>query len=990
MNGTDAKAPFSAACVLAFLTLAVASGERLTQAAEALATTSEQIEADWLRQVPLRYSPSGSATILPEEDAMGGNDGVKDGKNVGYYGFHTDQQQDPWWQVDLGSRTKLSRVVIYNGSTQADAKRALALSLRLSDDGQKWTEVYRHDGSMFCGPNQPLNVPLPGTQARYVRVQLPYVEYLHLDEIEVYASGNDRNVAQGRPSTQSSISKWSRRETPVTPVYPVGEVIQRGSKLAEDLRELGLDVDEHVKNLQEISAELKTLSAGEASDTYRDLYVQAQWTIRKLALQNPLLDFDSLLFVKRAPNLLLCHCDEYLSWWSRPGGELCILEDFKGDNPRFRSLTADLLPPGDVIRPDISHDGSKVIFSYCRHYPWLWQKQDKLDKAGIPEDAFYHLYQINLDGTGLHRLTQGKYDDFDGRYLPDGRIVFLSTRRGRFVQCGLTSARSTIERHDLPDSFVRCGGNAYRPVSVHTLHVMDAHGEAMRTISPFESFEWNPSVTHDGRIIYARWDYVDRHRMWHMGLWSTLPDGTGARSVFGNFTQGPYSVFEARSVPGSRKIIFTASAHHSHAGGSLVLLDPREGIDGTSPMTRLTPEVTFPEWEGWSNSYYANPYPLSEKHHLVTWSPVRLSRHAFNKDGTPVPGPVNSLGVYLFDGLGNLNLLYRDENISSMCPIPIRSRPLPADVASIANWEDEEQADERGTKTGESRESGEMGEKGARPEGRMLVQDVYRGDLAGVKPGTVKELRIVAVPPKTDPRMNHPVLGITADDPGKFVLGTVPIEEDGSAYFRVPAGIPLFLQALDADGKAVQTMRSATYVQPGQTYACVGCHEHRQTAPPGQRPLAALREPSRIRLGPEGSWPLDFRLLVQPVLERRCVRCHQPGVEGDGADTSLLAAAAYGTLIDFGGEQSLRKHVQKRYDDRRSVAGACGSTVSPLAKLLDAGHYEVELDPDDRSRLNLWMDTYAQLTGSYSQEQSQQLRELKIRLAPLLLAGGSR
>ncbi|MHC4178912.1 MAG: HzsA-related protein, partial [Planctomycetota bacterium] len=601
----------------------------------------------------------------------------------------------------------------------------------------------------------------------------------------------------------------------------------------------------------------------------------------------------------------------------------------------------------------------------CRHFPDLWQKQNKLDKAGIPEEAFYHLYEMNLDGTGLRRLTRGKYDDFDGRYLPDGNIVFLSTRRGRFIQCGRSSAEATNASEDLPDSFVRCGGNAYRPVSVHTLHAIDGDGGRMRTISPFESFEWNPSVAHDGRILYARWDYVDRHRMWHMGLWSTLPDGTGARAVFGNFTQGPYSVFEARSVPNSQKIIFTASAHHSHAGGSLVLLDPRRGVDGRTPMTRLTPEVAFPEIEDWSNTYYANPYPLSEEHYLVAWSPVRLWRHAFNSDGTPVPGPINSLGVYLFDVFGNLNLLYRDPEISSMCPMPIRPRQRPAAVASAVRWEDG------------------PGEEGPE-EGRMLLQDVYQGDLAGFERGSVRRLRIVGVPPKTDPRMNHPNLGVTQDDPGKFVLGTVPVEEDGSAYFRVPSGIPVFFQALDEEGMALQTMRSLTYVQPGQTYACIGCHDHRQTAPPGRRPLAATREPSRIRLGPEGSWPLDFGELVQPVLDRQCVRCHRPGVEGEGAKTNLAATAAYKTLLDFGGEQSLRSHVQTRYDARRSVAGACGATASPLMKLLDTGHYEVKLTAEDRQRLALWMDTYAQFSGSYSPEQADQLRELRTQLARLL------
>ena len=664
--------------------------------------------------------------------------------------------------------------------------------------------------------------------------------------------------------------------------FPVAEAVRRGLKLAENLRAAGVNVSEQVEALQQIGRQVEPPAAAPGGDGERRLYLAAQWAIRRMALANPLLDFDRVLFVKRAPNVYLCHCDEYLSWWSRPGGEICILEGFAGQRPVLRSLTAGLLPPGDITRPDLSFDGKRVLFTYCRHYPELKDKRNKLDKASIPEDAFYHLYEMNLDATGLRRLTRGKYDDFDGRYLPDGRIVFLSTRRGQFIQCGRASAAATNAREDLPDTFVRCGGGPSRPVSVHTLHVMDADGGNMRAISPFEGFEWNPSVANDGRVLYARWDYVDRHKMWHMGLWSTLPDGMSARAAFGNFTQGPYSIFEARAVPDSHKVIFTASAHHSHAGGSLVLLDACQDVDGQAPMTRLTPEVPFPEFEGWPGSYYANPLPLSEEHFLVTWSPDKLFRHG------QVP-PVNSLGVYLFDAFGNLNLLYRDAAISSMCPLPVRARPRPPAVPQPTEDEDELQP------------------------GCMLLQDVRQGDLGSLDlaGGAVRSLRIVAVPPKIEPNMNRPRLGVLGDDPGKFVLGTVPVEPDGSAYFVVPSGLPVFFQALDANGMALQTMRSLTYVQPGRTLGCVGCHEGRLTAPPNQPlPRAARREPSKIRVGPEGSWPLDFNDLVQPVLDKHCVRCHKPGAEGKGAKTNLAAGQAYRTLMDFGGGRSLRRHLQ--------------------------------------------------------------------------------
>ena len=263
----------------------------------------------------------------------------------------------------------------------------------------------------------------------------------------------------------------------------------------------------------------------------------------------------------------------------------------------------------------------------------------------------------------------------------------------------------------------------------------------------------------------------------------------------------------------------------------------------------------------------------------------------------------------------------------------------------------------------------------------MLLLDVYQG-LEGLSRDSVRRLRIVGVPAKTQPTMNSPALGITRDDPGKFVLGTVPVEKDGSAFFRVPSGVPLFLQALDADGMAVQTMRSATYVQPGQTYTCMGCHESRHTAPPNQVSLAALREPSQITPGPDGSWPLDFRLLVQPVLERHCVACHRHGAEGAAVD--LTADHAYETLISFGGESSLRNHVLTRYRQGQSSAGACGARSSALLELLGRGHYEVKPSRADLDRLITWMDTYAQKAGSFSADQERRLRELRERMTSLV------
>jgi hypothetical protein len=212
------------------------------------------------------------------------------------------------------------------------------------------------------------------------------------------------------------------------------------------------------------------------------------------------------------------------------------------------------------------------------------------------------------------------------------------------------------------------------------------------------------------------------------------------------------------------------------------------------------------------------------------------------------------------------------------------------------------------------------------------------------------------------------------------------VESDGSAHFRVPSGVSLFFQALDKDGLAVQTMRSLTYVQPKQTLSCIGCHEHRDLAPSiSKSPLAGLREPSKLTPGPSGSWPLRFDELVQPVLDRHCVRCHKPGSDdAKAAKLDLTPAKAYQTLLTFGGED-LKK---KAFERDRSVPGECTAATSKLWALVskDKGHEGVVLDAESRDRLATWMDTYAQQRGSFSEAQEMELRQIRKTWSDLFAA----
>ncbi|MCX6875475.1 MAG: discoidin domain-containing protein [Verrucomicrobia bacterium] len=915
-----------------------------------------QIEADWLLQDAKRLTPPGLAATR-ESDAAGAVDGVKNGQ----WGFHTAEEQAPWWQVDLEQTVGLERMVIWNRCEPDMAGRNSRIQVLASEDGKNFKPLYQHDGTVFFGfsDQHPLTVPLPGTRARFLRLALAGTSYFHLDEVEVFAAGSTHNLALGKPATQSSVSQWSvahlqTGENSPRP-HPTAQVIERGLQLAASQRRLGAkNVDQAEQVLREVSR--LDAVADVAPNDRRELYFRARRAVRELALANPLLDFDSLLFVKRAPGMFPHMSDQHYGWWSRGGGGICVLEGFKTDTPRVRCLTSDM-PEGSFMGPDLSFDGKKLLFAYCRFHPELANEPNKADKTRVPEDVFYHIYEMEVDGSARRQLTQGKYDDFDARYLPNGELVFVSTRKGTTIQCSQWFSDSTRDT-DHPDSYVRCGGDNFRPVPVFTLHGMAADGRMLRPLSAFENFEWAPSVANDGRILYTRWDYIDRFNGHFFSLWSANQDGSNPQLVYGNYTVKPQVKIEARAIPGSSKIAFIAAAHHSIYGGSLCLLDRNAGTEGDAPLTRLTPAVPFPETEANVDQFFANPWPLSEDYFLVSWSDRKLPPHC---RATEEQNPRNATGIYLLDSFGNLELLHRDPTIASASPLPIAPRGCPPAQPMLAGRD--------GTQ-----------------EGRVLLQDVYRG-LGGIPRGSVTQLRLVAVPPKVQPHMNQPSLGVSAEDPGKFVLGTVPVEADGSAYFLVPSGVPVFFQALDQRGVAVQTMRTLTYVMPDQTLACIGCHEHRESAPPAGRPaLAVAREPSQITPGPAGSWPLRFDQLVQPVLDRRCVECHRPGAKDAlAAKLDLTPEHAYDSLLGFA-DGDLKKH---SFERDSSVPGQGTAANSKLWQLLTQadGHAGVVLDADGANRLVTWLDTYAQRAGHFSAQQEAQLAAFRRDCAPLLKAG---
>ena len=321
------------------------------------------------------------------------------------------------------------------------------------------------------------------------------------------------------------------------------------------------------------------------------------------------------------------------------------------------------------------------------------------------------------------------------------------------------------------------------------------------------------------------------------------------------------------------------------------------------------------------------------------------------------PNPDGALGLYLLDAAGNRELLYRDPQLGSTCPLPLRPQPVPPVLASALP-------------------------PNAPPTGEMLVTDVYQG-LGAAPRGSITELRIVQIFPKSTWLANAPRIGIAGEENTRAILGTVPVEADGSARFSVPAHKPILFKALDKDGFAYQTMRSTTYVQPGERTACVGCHEHRLSAPTqtSGMPLAMQRAPSRIKPGELGGRPFSFVEVVQPVLNRHCLRCHsgtkiEKGIELTGEPLNGFTES-YWSLC--GTTNLVPRFAQRNQVQTTTPGGEQGALGSRLLKMLRAGHNNVKLKPSELRRLAAWVDCNAVFYGTFDPaEQSAQLKGERI------------
>lgn len=638
-----------------------------------------------------------------------------------------------------------------------------------------------------------------------------------------------------------------------------------------------------------------------------------------------------------------------------PGSALCVLE-MDGIYPSVRSLIVDA---GGVIRnPAVSWDGERILFAW---------------KKSLHEDD-YHLYEMEAATGALRQLTDGLgYADYEGVYLPNGEILFNSTRCVQTVDCWWTEV----------SNLYACGSN----------------GEHLRRVT-FDQVHTNyPVVMQDGRVLYTRWDYNDRGQLFPQGLFQMAADGTGQSEFYGNNSWFPTTLIHARDIPDSPLIVAIATGHHTFQAGQLALVNPgmgrqeNQGIQLIAPV-RETKAVRVDQY-GQHGALAQYPWPLNDTEFVLSYHPlgyqgqagakVHPSGHVEGVNRARAP----RFGIYWMDIHGRRELLAADPDTSCNQPVPLAARPAPPARPSSVDYN--------------------------KDSGTYYVQDIYAGPgLEGIARGMVKALRVIALEyrpagighnrnegPAGSALVSTPIAADNGSWDVKRIIGDATIHEDGSAYFTAPARTPLYFQALDAHGQAIQTMRSWSALQPGEAASCVGCHEHKNTAPvvnTGQRPAAlrgAAQELTPFYGPPRG---FSFQRKIQPILDRHCIGCHsdrarqrgeaasgapaRPEQDGVAQDTkSVFSLLGEGNLdeqakriwsdaylnLTRGGPHPLVNWLSAQSAPPLLPPIHAGAAQSGLMTMLREGHNNVTLNREELDKFAAWIDLLVPYCGDYAE-----------------------
>jgi hypothetical protein len=715
--------------------------------------------------------------------------------------------------------------------------------------------------------------------------------------------------------------------------------------LVQEYEQTYLNADRYLTQLDKIEKRLAQLAAHPAdAKTVRQLNEEVnQLQYEALVKDNPLIDFDKLLFVKRYSYQSSHYYTDFIDGTENPGGNLCILSMKDGE-------VVELLPSmkdGIFGRYDLSFDGKNIVFDW----------KERIGKG-------FRLYEVGIDGKGLRQLTFEppdekqrieKYNHHDPRgtarvyhhhtddmhpcYLPDDRIVFSTTRCEYGVLC------------DGPDK-----------LTSSILYRIDIDGKNMVKLTNSAVSEFSPAIMHDGRIIYNRWEYVDKGQIGVKCLWAMRPDGSGTAEIFGNDIALPPVLNHGRPIPGHNNNLFVmlGTPHFPQSGvGTVIRLDINKPIRTREPMTYITPHIDIRTeggfhhrvGDGWERTpygpLYMDPLPLSEKFYLVSYNPDKLWNDT------------KAYGLYLLDEFGNHILIYKDGEFSCWQPTPLRPRKKPAVIPSMHAKTDEPAI--------------------------VVLSDVYVG-LEGVERGTIKYIRIMEqVPRPWDSRRfwDDGAPGVSAGSVLglKVMHGIVPVYEDGSAHFTVPTDRNIYFQVLDENYMEIQRQRTYINYRPGEKRSCIGCHEMRQLAPANKPNIALTYPPSKPAAQPGDATAarvLHYPTDVQPVLDKHCISCHsgdRPAARLDLTDEmTWFFTQSYESIMDRG--------LVETTDEGSDFEGTeplpprtLGSHGSKLVQKLMAGHNDIKLSREEMLKITTWVDANAQYYGTWYGRRSMDYRD---------------
>lgn len=614
-----------------------------------------------------------------------------------------------------------------------------------------------------------------------------------------------------------------------------------------------------------------------------------------------------------------------------PGGALCRMK-MNGIWGKEECLLED--EDGGFRDLDLHFDGEHLLFA--------WKKSPKEDD--------YHLYEMNLKDGSVRQITFGLGNaDFEGIYLPDDNILFNSTRCGGASDCFYTE--------------------------VSNMYMCDREGRFMRQIGFDQVHTTTPTLLDDGRVVYTRWDYSDRGQIWTQPLFQMNADGTGQAEYYGMNSWFPTTVVHTKQIPGTRKVMATFIGHHTPQHGKLGIIDPEagrdenEGVMFVAPMRK--PAAVKVDAYGQSGEQFMYPEPLNEREFLVSYSPLGYDI------GNVLGRNAMTFGIYWMNVDGERELLVADGKTSCNHATLVAPRERPFMKASTVDY--------------------------TREDGVYYMQNVYEGrSMEGVKPGTIKKLRVVEIEFRaaTVGRAAGGGLGggaMVGTPPGvgrtawdlKKIWGVVDVHEDGSAFFRVPARKPLYFQALDEKGYVVQTMRSWSTLQPGETQSCVGCHEHKNVVPMSQYGMSMAMKAGIQDLQPEselGVRNFSYMKEVQPIWDKHCISCHDGvkhklSLKGDlkqfDYESKRLYAESYIHLTHTKPEldrvwtiTAKPYHPEVNWIDAMSEPTIlkpyhAGAATSNLIKRLENGHGGTKVSKEEIHHVALWLDLLVPFVGDY-------------------------